>query len=70
MKKRLFTLLVAGVMTISMTACGSSPAASGVASSGAQSSDQVNRDLSFAIVVKSMADQHWRAHCKPQPISV
>ena len=59
MKKRLFTLLVAGVMTISMTACGSSPAASGVASSGAQSSDQVNRDLSFAIVVKSMADQHW-----------
>lgn len=63
-KKRLFALLMAGAMAVSMTACGGSSdnggtsgAASGSGSgSGAQGGGEGGE---YAIVVKSLADQYW-----------
>lgn len=61
-KKRLFALLMAGAMAVSMTACGGGdkPAASGGAASGAASSGAAagGEGGNYAIVVKSMADQY------------
>ena len=59
-KKRLLALLMAGAMAVSMTACnsGGDSAANG---SGAASGTSGNNggDKTFAIVVKSLADQYW-----------
>lgn len=58
-KKRLFALLMAGAMAVSMTACngGDKPAASGSGSTppAADGGEGGN----YKIVVKSMADQYW-----------
>lgn len=63
-KKRLFALLMAGAMAVSMTACGnggnSDGGKSGAASgSGNGSAAASGEGGNYAIVVKSMADQYW-----------
>lgn len=61
-KKRLFALLMAGAMAVSMTACSGSdkPANSGSGSgSNAGGSAAGGEGGNYAIVVKSLADQYW-----------
>lgn len=60
-KKRLFALLMAGAMAVSMTACGGSSSSSGAASGAASGSAAAEggEGGNYAIVVKSMADQYW-----------
>ena len=57
-KKRLFALLMAGAMAVSMTACGGGdkPAANG---SGSTPPAAGGEGGNYKIVVKSMADQYW-----------
>lgn len=62
MKKRALALLMAGAMTLCMTACSGktdSGSSSAAASSGSASTIIASSDMKFGIVVKSLADQHW-----------
>lgn len=70
MSKKLIAMLLAGVMTLSLAACGGSDAASSAASSAAGSaaaSASGEEQLHFSVVLKTTASEHWQlvmAGCK------
>ena len=55
MKKRMITLALASLLTLSMTACGSDKAAG----SESATTEESKPTAHIGVVVKSLADQHW-----------
>lgn len=71
MNKKLISAFLAGVMTLSLAACGSSTSAGSSASSGAAASSgsaaAAGDDIHISVVLKTTASEHWQlvmAGCK------